>query len=312
MQNLVENRMSLNYKVEQLLNRQMKGWYLAAENYRALELVESRRVLVKEVPFEVQYNPARIHSSSANINPQVIQERPCFLCRHHLPVEQEALPYVARSGNEYLILCNPYPIFPQHLTIPDANHTEQLITGRIEDMLGLAEQLTDYVLLYNGPQSGASIPNHFHFQAGSKGFLPIQTFVDGGCSVARYPVPAFLFTSEAPASVAASFYRLITVLQKEIPQESEPMLNLLCWKSGACFYLVVYPRKRHRPYQFFVEGDAHILISPGVVDLGGVFITPLEKDFIKLTGSDIQDIISQISVDPNTCSQISNIISEPS
>jgi hypothetical protein len=39
------------------------------------------------------------------------------------------------------------------------------------------------------------------------------------------------------------------------------------------------------------------LISPAAVDLGGVFITPLEKDFKKIQAKDIADILDQISLD---------------
>jgi hypothetical protein len=29
-------------------------------------------------------------------------------------------------------------------------------------------------IFYNGPQCGASAPDHLHFQAGNRGFLPIE------------------------------------------------------------------------------------------------------------------------------------------
>ncbi|NCB98935.1 MAG: DUF4922 domain-containing protein, partial [Bacteroidia bacterium] len=38
------------------------------------------------------------------------------------------------------------------------------------------------------------------------------------------------------------------------------------------------------------------LISPASVDLGGVFITPLEKDFTKITAGDISSILSEILI----------------
>jgi len=277
--------------VEQLFNRQMAAWPLAADNYRALAHVETRTLFIRGFPFTVQFNPARIASSTATIDPQKIQDRPCFLCRHHLPPEQEALPYTSQNENEYLILCNPFPISPRHFTITDVNHTDQLISGRIEDMLELAEQFSDYVLLYNGPKSGASAPDHFHFQAVSKGFLPIQTVVESGASIQNYPVPAIVFESEESASVAAAFHASVT-------QEPEPMLNLLCWKTGDKYYLVVFPRKLHRPSQYFATDESHILLSPGAIDLAGVVITPLEKDFRKLSEADVVNIIEQISIPP--------------
>ena len=286
----------LSGQIAQLLNRQTKDWPLAAQNYQALAHVETRQLQINGCFFIVQYNPARITSSTASIDPQTIKERTCFLCRHHLPPEQEFLPYTAQSGNEYLILCNPFPIFPRHLTISDVNHTDQLISGRIEDMLELAEQLFDFVLLYNGPRSGASAPDHFHFQAGNKGFLPVQILVESGAPLEHYPVTALVFESEEASSVAASFHRVFASLQEQSPMEPEPMLNLLCWKTGSKYYLMVFPRKLHRPSQYFAEGDTHILLSPGSVDLGGVIITPLEKDFRTIGEADVVNIFEQISL----------------
>ena len=39
-----------------------------------------------------------------------------------------------------------------------------------------------------------------------------------------------------------------------------------------------------------------MLISPASVDFGGVFILPMEKDFIKITEKDIIDIFNQTSI----------------
>jgi hypothetical protein len=157
----------------------------------------------------------------------------------------------------------------------------------MEDMLELAEQLSDFVILYNGPKSGASVPHHFHFQAGNKDFLPIQTLIERGISIEHYPVSTLVIESEEASSVAAHFYLF---------SDPEPMMNLLCWKTGSKYYLVVFPRKLHRPSQYYAERDAHILLSPGTIDLGGVIITPLEKDFRKLSEADVVHIFEQISL----------------
>lgn len=73
-------------------------------------------------------------------------------------------------------------------------------------------------------------------------------------------------------------------------------MNVLCNYSNGKWTIHLFPRKAHRPSQFFVEGDAQILISPGSVDFGGVFITPRKEDFDKITKDDIVDIFDQLSV----------------
>lgn len=75
---------------------------------------------VKDIPFDgfnikVQFNPARIVSSSAKVDTQSLKERKCFLCAANRPEIQVGLPF----GDKYEVLINPFPIFPRHLTIPD-------------------------------------------------------------------------------------------------------------------------------------------------------------------------------------------------
>ena len=102
--------------------------------------------------------------------PQSIEARPCFLCEKNRPAQQRGI----RFEQDFTILINPFPIFRRHLTIVCDTHTDQRIAGNFLTMLGLAQALPEYVIFYNGPQCGASAPDHLHFQAGNKGFLLIE------------------------------------------------------------------------------------------------------------------------------------------
>ncbi len=158
--------------VYSLLDQQLLGWDLAAKNYQGLQKVHKRMIkLTDDLQVGVQFNPERIYSSSAKVDKKSINERKCFLCTAHLPEQQKWVNF----GDDYLILVNPFPIFPRHLTIPVKQHVDQLIESRMDDMLALAKVLDDFVVFYNGPRCGASAPDHFHFQAGNKGFMPIET-----------------------------------------------------------------------------------------------------------------------------------------
>ena len=55
----------------------------------------------------LQFNPQRAVSSGAAVDVESIKSRPCFLCKDNLPSEQQGILY----RNQYLILCNPAPIF---------------------------------------------------------------------------------------------------------------------------------------------------------------------------------------------------------
>jgi hypothetical protein len=231
----------------------------------------------------VQFNPARIASSAAKVDPQSIRERKCFLCSDNRPSEQKGVPF----KEQYTILINPYPIFPRHLTIPALAHTPQRIAFRFDDMLDLAQQLDDYIVFYNGPKCGASAPDHFHFQAGNKGFLPIE-------NDRNWP-NAVRIESKNKQEMLDRFQQTFDNLPLQA-DDTEPMLNILTWYENGTWTTYLFPRKKHRPACYFAEDDANLLISPAAVDMGGVFITPLEKDFEKIAAEDVAEILYQVNL----------------
>ena len=269
-------------KITQLFNEQSSDWEFARKNYKALEQVKVKTLLVDGHEYKVQFNPARIISSAAKVDAQSIRERACFLCAENRPPEQHGIPFNER----YTILINPYPIFPRHLTIPSIEHTPQRIATRFGDMLDLAKQLDDYILFYNGPRCGASAPDHFHFQAGSKGFLPIEKDKN------RYNM--ICIESNKKEELLNRFRQVYDSMEKK-PEDDEPMMNLLVWYEACQWIVCIFPRKKHRPSCYYAESEANLLISPASVDLGGVFITPLEKDFEKIIAEDINGILHEIS-----------------
>ena len=121
---------------------------------------------------KVQFNPRRIVSGTGpKLDPESIRTRPCFLCREHLPPEQRAILY----RDDYLILCNPAPIFPGHLTIAHRRHLPQSLPDHLETFLRLAADFGPrMIVFYNGPRCGASAPDHLHFQAAPAGLLPVE------------------------------------------------------------------------------------------------------------------------------------------
>ena len=270
-------------KIQQLIEEQLNNWQLAADNYKALAQVKTKSLEVNGRLYKVQFNPTRIISSAAKVDAQSIRERKCFLCSNNRPAEQQGIVF----ENRYLLLINPYPIFPQHLTIPALEHTPQFISGRFEDMLNLAKELDNYVLFYNGPKCGASAPDHFHFQAGSKGFLPIQT---DGKSRGEIRIE-----SNDKQEVLSQFQEVYQSIELK-PNDDEPMMNLLAWYNEEKWTVCVFPRKKHRPACYSANGEDNILISPASVDMGGVFITPLEKDFHKITAEDIAYILDEVEL----------------
>lgn len=284
---------------------------MAAANFEALNGVKVKSLDVDGMPFKVQFNPARIASSGAKVDKASLAARPCFLCAKNRPEVQEGIDWKDR----YTVLINPFPIFRRHLTIPDTTHTDQLISGRIADMMDLAAALEDYTVFYNGPRCGASAPDHMHFQAGNSDFLTIgealedvelkTVATDGEATLSlvdSLPVKVFVIDSRDHAAAERLFDRLLAAMP--VPEgEKEPMLNLLCYPTPAGERLVVVPRKKHRPSCYGTEPGC-MLISPASVDVGGVFITPRPEDFEAFDSNAIRDILLEVCL---TTEEINNI-----
>lgn len=295
-----------------LFDRQLAAWPEAARRYRDLQNIETREIDLGGMPVRIQFNPARAVSTLARTDAAAIEARPCFLCRDNRPAQQEALPFEGCDGHRYEVLVNPFPIFPEHYTVPAVEHTPQRIAGRFPDMLRLAEAFPDMVVFYNGPESGASAPDHFHFQMGCRGFLPVETHFDrlrpvtvmrpGRASISitsGYISGLPVITAPDGASATAAFLRVLRSLPVS-PATGEPQLNILCWRetsayggSGALFRTLVIPRKAHRPSCYFAPEDRAVRISPASVDLGGVFIVPVEADFRRVNAQVLRDIIEE-------------------
>lgn len=302
--------MNLTAKVDDLFLNQLRDWELARVNYGLLDRVRSRTLDYAEYQIYVQYNPERIRSSAAKVDTKSIEERPCFLCASNRPAAQTGLP----AGNNLTILVNPFPIFPRHLTIVSGEHEDQRILKNFVLMLELARDLKNFVIFYNGPQCGASAPDHFHFQAGNRGFLPIESdFLSRSCVnllTVSNGVEVFTWKGYGRGIVTLKgidlnqiraifeyFYDSFLMLQ---PDKPEPMLNILAYADNDVFTVHIIPRILHRPAQFSAKGEEQILLSPASVDLGGVVITPREEDFEKISANDISDIFTQVCMDEKT------------
>lgn len=300
--------------VERFIDNQLAEWQLAAKNFAALDGVKVKTLDVDGMPIKVQFNPARIVSSGAKVDAKAVAARPCFLCSANRPSEQSGLDWHER----YTVLVNPFPIFPRHLTVPDTSHVDQRIAGRMADMLSLAADLPGYTVFYNGPRCGASAPDHMHFQAGNSDFLTLGDFVaaaelrtvkegDGArLSVAdSLPLKFFVIDAAKPESGAAMFERLLRAMPVQ-EGDAEPMMNILAYATADGTRAVVVPRKRHRP-SFYGDGSGDtMMISPASVDMGGVFITPLEKDFERLDVALVKKIFDELCLSKTEINEIAS------
>ena len=293
----------LELQVKKLLDNQLHTWQVVQDNYAALDFVQIRRIECLGREVLLQFNPKRIRSSTAKVDKASLEARPCFFC--YRPKEQESVIY----NSDFEILVNPYPIFQEHLTIPLLRHERQQVKPYMGTMLDLAKSLPSFAIFYNGPKCGASAPDHMHFQAGTReGFPVIQNWIreekkliweKNGVNLYMnsYISPTTLFlVSKDREGVLELFERLYDLL--EIKQEEyEPRINLLTWVNQEEWIICLFPRESSRPSCYYAEENDKILISPATVEMSGLFITPLESDFLKVTAKDLQTIWQEVSVE---------------
>ncbi len=299
-------------KTRSLLKSQVGSWEMARNGYSSLSQVQVKEFEFDGYTVKVQFNPGRIISTSAKVDKKSIEARKCFLCYENLPPDQKGIPYF----RDYLILVNPFPIFPEHLTIPKIDHVPQYIEGNMQGMLNLTKDIGEYfTVFYNGPKCGASAPDHMHFQAGRRNFMPLDAELNellktpgNGLysnksvsihSVSNYIGKFFLFEGSDKKELISYFLKFYKAIKSlDSSSHDEPMLNILCGYTGKDWRIIVFPRMKHRPDYYFMEGDSQILISPASVDFGGVLITPREEDFNKMDKEIILKIFRQVSISP--------------
>lgn len=295
--------MNLNTELKKLFNEQVSGWELAKTNFENLSVVQTKKIAFDDFDILVQFNPARIVSSGADTSAKTIADRKCFLCENNLPPEQKSIDY-----KDYLILINPYPIFPEHFTIPRKEHVQQRILPYFKDMLLLAKDMSDYTVFYNGPKCGASAPDHMHFQAGTKTFLPLindykrlksskAELLKSADDFSVFTLKNYLRTliciesenAESVFTVFQNYYK-----EWQIHPDEEPLMNIVCSFENNKWYVFILPRENFRPWQYYsTDTNKQLLVSPATVEMSGIFITPIETHFNRIDRQDIADILNQ-------------------
>lgn len=284
---------------------QQQQWHMLADGVTALKNVQTKVVDCGPYAVRLQYNPKRIVSTGAKVDSASIKERKCFLCLGNLPAEQQGVLF----KEKFLVLCNPMPIFKEHFTISYIDHIPQSIEEQILSFLALAKELSPvYSIFYNGPKCGASAPDHMHFQASPAGLIPAEREISertevkkqiGGVAIStvkNFGRSVIVLEGKNEQEMELTFLRLTRAMRVAMKTNEEPMMNVIASYQNAMWRLIVFVRQKHRPEVFFKEGNDKILISPAAVDIGGLIVTPMEKDFHTVDVAIIRNIFEEVSV----------------
>ena len=291
------------HNIRAFFAHQLDTWDEIRQRYEALKHVGLKQLGHRQL----QYNPARMVSTGAQIDRQTIAQRACFLCEKNRPEEQLTIDL----GDDFELMVNPFPVLPMHFTIVRKTHVPQTILENYTEIHRLLELFPELFVFYNGPMSGASAPDHMHFQAGIGQELPLMTVLrklekeqqvlikqENGSSLSMFnsaSFKAFVIKSKAQETEMTLFKQLYAAMPVR-EGEKEPRMNIVAWRDGSEDVIVVLPRDNHRPACYFEEGDRRMVISPGALDMAGLIITPREEDFNRMSEDKLISILKEVSI----------------
>ena len=291
------------HNIRAFFTHQLDTWDEIRQRYEALKHVGLKQLGHRQL----QYNPARMVSTGAQIDRQTIAQRACFLCEKNRPEEQLTIDL----GDDFELMVNPFPVLPMHFTIVRKTHVPQTILENYTEIHRLLELFPELFVFYNGPMSGASAPDHMHFQAGIGQELPLMTVLrklekerqvlikqGNGSSLSMFNTVsfnAFVIKSKAQETEMTLFKQLYAAMPVR-EGEKEPRMNIVAWRDGSEDVIVVLPRDNHRPACYFEEGDRRMVISPGALDMAGLIITPREEDFNRMSEDKLISILKEVSI----------------
>ena len=316
--------MNLYQQITDMFSRELASHGRAFVNYQALSGVEVKDMTIDGFPAKLFFNPARVRSVMADVSPEALQKRACFLCPDGVEEHQLTHNWDSPTGHTYYIRVNPFPIFSPHFTVSSSVHERQELLPHLESMLHLAKELPEMTIFYNGPMCGASAPDHMHFQAVPRHSLPIEDHFS-----TNYANAILVQESDLQTHLAAVKKVLaMGTIPEEASQtgsltagasrteEWEPRWNIISWyepesnspqdgltaTSGLTsnsrrrsFNTIVFFRRESRPQCFFAPENERILFSPGTVEMGGIGIVANRESFDRITPEVLRSMIQEVA-----------------
>ena len=284
-----------NQKLNNLFIEQQNTWGLLKESIDGLSKLQVKELNIAGDTVKVQFNPLRAVSTLAKIDKASIGARPCFLCKENRPTEQHGF-FIT---DDYIVLCNPRPIFPHHFTISKEEHTPQEILGKEKTFLEIVRLVgSDNIVFFNGAKAGASAPDHLHFQDCQANALPLMkkiqnTKFNNTVNLTTFAGVTYLVLCGKGNEVISPLREIVTAHYKNY---TPGLINI--W--GHCiqdnYKITLSLRSKHRPDCYYTDDPAkQLLISPASIEMGGVLVTVRKEDFDAITGESARNILEEVS-----------------
>ncbi len=176
----------------------------------------------------------------------------------------------------------------------------------VYDLLTSADKYVDSCVLYDGNVIDKKV---FRLKILDKKMLPViqdsenSNFVElvsrnesGIVYILKnYVRSGFLLESKDVKWIVNVFFKIEKVLGKSFSMNKFPYLNMIAWKTGEKYYLLIFPRVVHRPVQYYSQDNTHLRIEPEAADLGGCIVAQSTHVFDSLNGELIKNIFQQVA-----------------
>jgi hypothetical protein len=110
----------------------------------------------------------------------------------------------------------------------------------------------------------------------------------------------YVFTGLDVDQVQSDVERTMTLL-KSISSDDERMMNLAAWFDGERYTVLLFPRTRHRPACYFAKGSDRLIVSPGVLEMCGLFVVTDRSNFERMDGDAVRSIYVEVCARSDVC-----------
>ncbi len=293
-------------RIDALLLHQRSHWSTFREGEAALESIRIKELRHSSEHIVVQANPGRRASTHADVDSRSIAARPCFLCPENMPSDERGI-----AWEDFVILPNPFPILRRHCTIPLRVHQPQRLAGFERAILTLAQAVgPEMLVFYNGPQCGASAPDHVHFQACDADTLPLLKELarepkrTRRSAYASFGRRLIVLVGQRAGDMTEEIVRAIERLHDAAASVDEPMINVLVHFQNNRFMVLLFPRSAHRPTCYFADAAQRVAVSPAALEMAGILVVADPSHFERINTVTARKIYEEVSLDPARFTQV--------
>ncbi len=232
--------------------------------------------------------------------------RACDFCDFIKTTSQYSQNYLQKK---YILKTIKHSIFQNYSHVVDLKHHRHKDIEKVKDMLIIANEHKNMVVLCDGIYYPDGVKRHFYLRLIHKQYLNnVVSIIKGENLIPFFESNngnVYLLNKSIRSAIVIKgvnlewifhvYLEVEKLLGRSYSLSKYPFINCFTYKYENNFYLVVYPRVVHKPMQYYDSSSAQVKIIPGALELSGLFVTDSESGFQNLNKDSIKSIFEQIS-----------------